>query len=116
MNNRTRHVCIAVRALRKRSRAPTKNTAPMAAVAANSGHTMSKPAPRYRMAWAKLTKCVDGEPYMTVCKNCGMLSSGVLPPESRFMTMNTGKASSANWGMERARVARKMLSEVTANR
>ena len=53
---------------------------------------------------------------MTVCKSCGMLSSGVLPPESKFMMMNTGKASSANWGMERARVARKMLSEAIANR
>ena len=70
----------------------------------------------YRIAWATLTKCVDGEPCITICKNCGMLSKGVLPPESKFMMLNRGKARSANWGMERARVARKMLSEAMANR
>jgi pyruvate kinase len=56
------YVCITAMVLRKRRRAPAKNTAPMTAVAANSGHTTSKPAPRYKMAWAKLTKWVDGEP------------------------------------------------------
>jgi hypothetical protein len=45
MNDCTPHTCIAVRALRKRRRAPTKHTAPMTAVAANSRHTMSKLAP-----------------------------------------------------------------------
>jgi hypothetical protein len=45
-----------------------------------------------------------------------MLSSGELPPESKFMMINSGKASSANWDMERDRVARKMLSEAIANR
>jgi hypothetical protein len=88
----------------------------MAAVAANSGHTMSNPAPRYRMAGAILTKCVDGEPYMTVCKTCGMLSRDVLPPESKCIMMHTGKARSAHWGMERARVVSKRLSEAMANR
>jgi hypothetical protein len=32
------------------------------------------------------------------------------------MMINRGKASSANWDMERAKVARKMLSEAIANR
>ena len=58
--------------MRKRRSAPKKNTAPIAAVVVNSSHTMSNPAPRYRMAWAKLTKCVDGEPCMTVCKSLGI--------------------------------------------
>ncbi|MNV81107.1 hypothetical protein D3C71_1747510 [compost metagenome] len=53
---------------------------------------------------------------MTHCSHCGMLSSGVLPPESNSIGMITGIASRPNCGVERARVARKMPSAVLANR
>ncbi|MCY1450686.1 hypothetical protein D9M71_675120 [compost metagenome] len=45
-----------------------------------------------------------------------MLSSGVLPPDSKSMGMITGIASKPNCGVERARVARKIPSAVLANR
>jgi hypothetical protein len=53
---------------------------------------------------------------MIVCNSFGMLSKGVRPPDRRFIVMNTGRARSPNWGMERARVAKKIPSAVTENR
>ena len=50
------------------------------------------------------------------CSSTGMLSSGVLPPESRFMMMKTGKASKPNWGIDRTSVASMIPSAVTENR
>jgi hypothetical protein len=32
----------------------------MSQIATNSGHTRSMPAPRYKIAWASMTKCVVG--------------------------------------------------------
>ena len=93
-----------------------KNTMPITAVARSSFQTAARPASLNRIAWARATKCVDGENIMILCTGTGMLSNGVLLPESRFMTMNSGIACSANCGMERARVARKIPSEVAAKR
>jgi hypothetical protein len=39
------------------------------------------------MDWADETKWVDGDTSMTVASQAGMLSSGVLLPESIFMGM-----------------------------
>ena len=80
-----------------------KNSRPMAVSASNSGQTTLSPASRNRIAALRLTKCVDGEPCMTHCSQCGMLSSGVLPPDSSSIGMITGIASKPNCGVERAR-------------
>ena len=45
-----------------------------------------------------------------------MLSSGVVPPDNRAITRYTEIPSRANCGIDLARVARKMPSDVTANR
>ena len=45
---------------------------------------------------------------ITVCSQTGMLSSGVLPPERRFIGNTTNMKISANCGMEREIVPRKM--------
>src|SRR5690606_40183012 len=46
--------------LRKRPRVYANRTAPISANARNCGHTTSKPAPRNRIAWPSITKCVVG--------------------------------------------------------
>ncbi|MNN96495.1 hypothetical protein D3C81_2154950 [compost metagenome] len=53
---------------------------------------------------------------MTHCSHCGMLSNGVLPPDSSNIGMITGIASKPNCGVERASVARKIPNAVLANR
>ena len=68
------------------------------------------------MAWENATKWVEGTNCISFWRTTGMLSSGVWPPDSRFITMNTGKASRPNCGMERTRVASMMPSAVTENR
>ena len=94
---------------RKRISAPAKNAAPIKVNAASSRQTMARPASRKRIAWAKLTKWVEGDDLHHVLQRTrGMLSSGVFPPESRLMMMNSGMASRPNCGIERAMVARKM--------
>ena len=77
---------------------------------------MLRPAPRNKIAGAKITKWVVGESCMIFCKVTGMLSSGVAPPESSSRTKKTDIASGANCGIELASVARKIPSDVTANR
>src|SRR6516225_3045641 len=98
----------------KRNKAARMNPAPRALMIATSPHTTLRPAPRYKTAWANLTKCVDGETYIAFCRNTGMLSNGVKLPESRNITTNTGIDKSANYGIELATVARRMPSEHTA--
>jgi hypothetical protein len=56
---------------------------PCPATAAESSHTTSSPAPRNRIAWAKLIKWVVGENGTNFWSHSGMLSSGVVPPDSR---------------------------------
>ena len=75
----------AIEAALNRNRAAMKNKAPMPAVARKAGQTTSNPAPRYRIAWAKDTKCVEGTTCMMVDSQTGMLSSGVLVPDSMFI-------------------------------
>jgi len=87
-----------------------------AATATNWGHTSAKPAPRYRMAAANATKCVDGEIAITVRRNGGMLSSGVLPPDSSIIGIATRMKSRPSCGIERAIVPRKIPIAVAKNR
>ncbi|MCY1365400.1 hypothetical protein D9M69_522440 [compost metagenome] len=53
---------------------------------------------------------------MMSCTNCGMLSRGVVPPDSICRGSSTSTSSMPNWGMLRASVAMKMPMEVVANR
>ena len=53
---------------------------------------------------------------MTICSQVGMLSSGVLPPESRFSGSITSMNSSPSCGIERATVPRKRPTAVAKNR
>ena len=70
-----------------------------------------------KLAWIDpLLLYGTGEKRMKVWTHVGIASNGVLLPESRFMITNTGIASSANCGIERASVARKMPSDVTENK
>mmetsp|Transcript_91075 Transcript_91075/g.253590 ORF Transcript_91075/g.253590 Transcript_91075/m.253590 type:complete len:200 (+) Transcript_91075:580-1179(+) len=68
------------------------------------------------MAWAAATKCVVGAASMTQRTRAGMLSRGVTPPDSICSGSSTSTSSMPNCGIERASVARKMPSEVVANR
>lgn len=77
---------------------------------------MSKPAPRNRIAWARLTKCVVGAASMMFCTSSGMLSRGVVPPERMFSGSSTRMVNSPSCGIERATVPRNMPMEVVANR
>src|SRR5665213_1950261 len=70
--------------VRKRQIARPKKSPPMSATVRNCGQTTLMPAPRYRMDCANETKCVDGDACMMVASQYGMLSSGVLAPESMF--------------------------------
>jgi len=70
---------------RKRHSARARNNPPISPTTRNCGQTMSRSAPRYRIACAKETKCVDGEACMTVASQGGMLCNGVLPPDSMFI-------------------------------
>ena len=51
--------------------------------------TTTMPAPRERIDCAKDTKCVEGEACSAVASHGGMLSSGVLLPESIFIVRKT---------------------------
>ena len=68
------------------------------------------------MACANDTKCVDGETDIIVWRIGGMLSSGVLLPESMFIGMATSIYSNPSCGMDRAIVARKMPTAVAKKR
>ncbi len=76
----------------------------------------SGPPPRYRMPWASITKWVVGAASMICCTHSGMLSRGVMPPESISKGSSTMIISRANCGIVRAKVARNMPSDVAANR
>ena len=93
----------------------TKNSMPILVSASNSGQISSKLAWRNRIACDRLTKCVEGETCIAHCSQVGMLSSGVLPPDSSSIGMITGMLSKPNCGIERASVARKIPSAVLAN-
>jgi hypothetical protein len=67
------------------------------------------------MAWANETKCVEGDACMTVRRKGGMLSSGVLLPESMFIGIATSMYSNPSWGIERATVPRKIPIAVAKN-
>ena len=68
------------------------------------------------MACANDTKWVDGDACMIVDSQMGMLSSGVLLPDSRFIGRTISIMSSPSWGMERAMVPRKMPIAVAKNK
>jgi hypothetical protein len=68
---------------RNRASARVNRTTPIAARAAKSRHTTSSPAPRNRIAWAKLIKWVVGENGTNFWSHSGMLSTGVVPPDRR---------------------------------
>ena len=68
------------------------------------------------MAWASITKCVLGAASIRVRIASGMLSRGVMPPESISSGTSTRMTSNPNCGIERATVARKMPIEVAAKR
>ena len=72
---------------RKRKIATTKNKLPIAKTRTNCGQTTSMPAPRYRIDCANDTKCVEGDASITVASHGGMLSKGVLLPDSMFIGM-----------------------------
>ncbi len=74
------------------------------------------PAPRNRIAWLAETKCVVGASSMSCCTSSGMLSRGVVPPESICSGSSTRISSSANCGIERATVAMNTPIEVVAKR
>ena len=93
-----------------------KNARPMLVRASSSGQISSRLAWRNRIAWDRLTKWVEGDTCITHCSQVGMLSSGVVPPESSSIGIITGMLSRPNCGIERARVARKIPSAVLANR
>ena len=55
-------------------------------------------APWNSTAWEKATKCGVGLIVcMAYCSQTGMLSIGVLLPESNCVTISTGMASRPNW-------------------
>lgn len=101
---------------RKRPRATAKNTAPMPSRARNCGHTTSMPAPRYKMAWPSSTKWVVGAASIRSCTSAGMLSRGVVPPESSCSGISVSTSSRPNCGMLRASVVMKIPMDVVANR
>ena len=84
--------------------------------AAMSGQITLTPASRNRIEVDSVTKWVEGENCIRFCSQTGMLSSGVVPPESISIGMITGIASRPNCGIERASVARKIPMAVQANR
>ena len=59
---------------------------------------------------------VDGDACMIARSSGGMLSSGVLVPDSRFSGTATRMYSRPNWGMVRAIVARKIPIAVAKKR
>jgi hypothetical protein len=65
---------------------------------------------------AKTTKCGVGLiTFMTCANHTGMLSSGVVLPESSIITNNTGIESRPNWAIVEAIVPRAMPSAATVN-
>ena len=74
------------------------------------------PAPRYRIAWPISTKWVVGAASMMFCTSAGMLSRGVMPPDSIISGMMVSIINMPNCGMLRATVAMKIPIEVVANR
>ena len=53
--------------------------------------------------------------FMRYCKNSGMLSIGVIAPESNIITSITGTDSRPNWPIVAAMVPRRMPSAATVN-
>ena len=53
--------------------------------------------------------------FMRYCNHTGMLSSGVVLPESSIITNKTGIDSRPNWPMVDATVPRAMPSAATVN-
>ena len=53
---------------------------------------------------------------MNVASQGGMLSSGVLLPESKFIGRNTSMNSNPSCGIDRATVPRKIPIDVAKNR
>ena len=68
------------------------------------------------MAWLNSTKWVVGAISMMFCTISGMLSRGVVPPESICSGRMVSIINIPNCGMLRASVARKMPIDVVANR
>ena len=67
-------------------------------------------------ACANDTKCVDGEARMMVASQCGMLSSGVLLPESRFIGRKININNKPSCGMVRATVPKNIPMAQVKNR
>src|SRR2546427_5406541 len=68
------------------------------------------------MACDSSTKWVVGAASMMFCTSSGMLSRGVMAPDSSCSGSSTSTSSMPNCGMLRASVARKIPSDVVANR
>ena len=68
------------------------------------------------MPWASITKCVFGASSMMSWTNCGMLSRGVLAPESICKGSRMSMSSRPSCGMERAIVPKNMPIAVVAYR
>ena len=63
-----------------------------------------------------MTKCGVGLMiFMMYCSHTGMLSSGVVAPESSIITSRTGIDSRPNWAMVAATVPSAMPSDATVN-
>ena len=107
---------IELMVLRKRLSAIAKNTLPIVNKARNCGQTMEMSAPRYKIPWASATKWVVGATNMMFWTSTGMLSRGVMPPESMVSGNRVMSINNPNCGIERASVPRKIPIDVVANR
>ena len=102
--------------LRKRLKAIKKNTVPIANNHANEVQTTLKPAPRYSIACPNSTKCVVGANIIMFCTISGMLSRGVLPPDSICSGNKTKISNIANCAVDFATVAINIPSDVVTKR
>src|SRR5471032_3624355 len=80
--HRIRNYAIWLMVFLKRASAKENRAVPITSRARNGFHTTAMPAPRYKIAWLNSTKCVVGAISMMFCTSSGMLSRGVLPPDS----------------------------------
>ena len=86
-------------------------------MAAISRQTMEKPCAAIEHILGEHTKCGVGLiTFMTYCIQTGMLSMGVVLPESSIITSNTGIDSRPNWAIVAATVPRAMPSAATVTR
>ena len=85
-------------------------------IATRGRQTNVRSAPRKSTAWANETKCGVGLIVrITYCSHTGMLSIGVLLPDSNCVTIRTGIAKRPNWPIVVASVPSSMPSAATTS-